>query len=62
MTGDPLLWYTISKGGCAMADVLFDYIERPEIIMISRAVWLETVNEIRSIYVGCRQHFRQNPR
>jgi len=32
-----------------MADVLFDYIERPEIIMISRAVWLETVNEIRSI-------------
>ena len=35
-----------------MADVLFDYIERPEIIMISRAVWLETVNEIRSIYVN----------
>ena len=35
-----------------MADVLFDCIERPEIIKISRAVWLETVNEIRSIYVN----------
>jgi len=35
-----------------MADVLFDFIERSEVIMISRAVWLETVNEIRSIYVN----------
>ena len=35
-----------------MADVLFDITERPEVIKISRAVWLETVNEIRSIYVN----------
>lgn len=35
-----------------MVDVLFDITERPEVIKISRAVWLETVNEIRSIYVN----------
>jgi transposase len=35
-----------------MADVLFNITERPEIIKISRAVWVETINEIRSIYVN----------
>ncbi|GAB6174313.1 hypothetical protein JCM15765_37910 [Paradesulfitobacterium aromaticivorans] len=35
-----------------MADVLFDITERPEVIKISRAVWIETFNEIRSIYVN----------
>ena len=35
-----------------MADVLFDSMERPEVIQIERAVWIETVNEVRSIYVN----------
>ncbi|MHB1420889.1 MAG: putative transposase [Bacillota bacterium] len=35
-----------------MADVLFDITERPEVIKINRAVWIETVNEVRSIYVN----------
>ena len=35
-----------------MADVLLDITERPGIIKINRAVWIETVNEVRSIYVN----------
>ncbi len=35
-----------------LSDVLFDITERPDVIRISRAVWIETVNDIRSIYVN----------
>lgn len=35
-----------------MSDVLFNSMERPEISRINRAVWIETMNEYRSIYVN----------
>lgn len=34
-----------------MENVLFDITERPEVIKINVAVWIETINEVRRIYV-----------